>query len=301
MRFGSVQIFALAIFLVCGLATAEAGVSVVAFDGAGISETPGETGATPVAVGAELAQGDTVTIGTGATMTIRFDDGSVIDFVGPAQFTLSLDSEFARTIDLITGTIERAVIGDIPTGIRTPGGPFLALENSTGRATVTMLEDDQVQAVFELLAGDNGKVGREGGVAYSIDVGQPETFVSSLTPIPGPAGGDASSPEEGEYQIGPHTIVVEPSDQFDIQPTPDGGMKIISNVPEGEFGVVTIDGQTKIFLANGESVEFDGSGVVTENTGIVHVISDMSIIRRANFDDPIGDPADSSFTGFKRN
>lgn len=298
MRSGSVQILALVLLLLAGSTVAEGAVNVVAFEGAGLSETPGVPGGTPLGVGAALAQGDTVVIGTGSTLTLEFDDGSQIDVVGPARFVLSLVSSYARTIDLLEGTIERAVIGDITTGIRTPGGPFLALRNSTGRATVTPLAGDQVQAVFELLEGSDAKVGREGGTAYSIDIGQPESFVSSLTPASGGEG--STSGEGGEYKVGPHTIEVDPEGGFLVEPQPDGGLKITSTVPEGEFGMVTIDGKTRIFMARGETVQFSGAGMVVGTTGIVHVTSDLAVEPSQNFDDPVGDPADSSFTGFKK-
>jgi hypothetical protein len=90
-------------------------------------------------------------------------------------------------------------------------------------------------------------------------------------------------------------IVFYPASKFDRRRSADGSGFILTFYGgEDEWGVVEIGRETTLFLANGESVEFDADGNVVRFNGIAHEYRPLfDAIYSA---DPIRDATDASPT-----
>jgi hypothetical protein len=288
-----VRYVALAVVLVGGLVlAAEEGVKVTGFTGTGVVQSSDGT-VLSLADGATLSQGDTVSLGTGGTLTLEFADGSVMEVAGPARIGLELVADYARTVRLHEGTINRLEVKEVTTGIVSPGGAFVAAQFGTVFARAEPGADGQMRTMFNLLEG-TAKTGIKGGDVSVMSVGKPVVFDLE---VPGPATTPRQVPAgDGEViELGMHEITYYPPGGVGVETTADGGKVFTCTAPEGEYAMVVIDEDTTFYLASGESVSFGPDGSVEKSNGTVHLYSPLTV--SSFFFDPVKDPAGSSFTG----
>jgi hypothetical protein len=151
-----------------------------------------------------------------------------------------------------------------------------------------------VRSTFKLFEGTGAKVGIQGGDARVLSDDQPAVFdlavsgPAPLAPTPAVVGSD-------KFALSGHVIEFYPSGGFRIEAGADGGQKLTSTVPEGSWGVVTVDGETSFYLASGESVAFTAAGAAESHNGVVHVYPTLD--HHSLFFDVVRDPADSSYAG----
>ena len=294
MRFRITRYVALAVLLVGGVVlAAEEGVMVTSFTGQGVIESA-DGAVLPLVEASTLSQGDTVSIGSGSTMTLTFADGSTMEVSGPARIELELVADYARTVRLHEGTITRLEVKEVTTGIVTPGGAFVAAQFGTVFARAEPGPDGQMRTTFNLIEG-TAKTGIKGGDASVLAMGKPVVYDlrmqgASTTPR-GP-----TQPGDGRVvELGMHNITYYPPAAVGVETTADGGKVFTSTAPEGEYAMVVIDEDTTFYLASGESVSFGPDGSVGRSDGSVHMYSPLSV--SSFFFDPVRDPAGSSFTG----
>ncbi|MHC4472664.1 MAG: hypothetical protein ACYTDY_01625 [Planctomycetota bacterium] len=264
----------------------------------------------PLAKGDVLKQGDDVTLAPGATMKVALPAGASMEVTGPANFRLRMISDYAWTIELLSGTIDHLVAKDYFTGVTTPAGVFMALRN--GDVTVKVDSSDGAQTVaMTLNEGTEAKIVEKDGEARKLVKGEPFVFRSEGEE---PAGEDAEAREDeeevGEAEeearpkrptmgaqivIGRHVVRVVPKDEFRIAPTPTGGWVLYCISPEGEYAQVTIDGDINFFMTNGDEIEFDSEGNIIRHDAIVHVYAALDV--RGIYDEAVANPNDASFVG----
>ena len=244
-----------------------------------------------------LRQGDVVDVAAGGKLTLAFGDGTTMDVAGPASFALKLVADFARTIELRSGSINRLAVKAVTTGVTTPLDAFVAVQNGVVSVKLDAVGGKK-RATFKLWEGATAKV-FDGSRTRVLGVDRPIVVERAAGPV-APAGVAAAPVVRGESVLltfGVHEVEINPKGYFNIQPTSGGGAIITSTAPEGEFGMVTIDKETTFYLAKDEAIEIDGDGKVVRHTGIVHVYAALDV--RGIYDEAVADPSDSSPTGKK--
>jgi hypothetical protein len=298
MRFRTARYVALGLFLIgSAVLAAEEGVKVASFSGKGVWQS-GEEGPVEVLMeGATLSQGDTVSIGSGSNITLEFADGALMDVTGPSRLTLELVADYARTVRLTEGTVNRLVVKEVTTGIVTPGGAFAVTQNGTIFARAERGgTDGSVRSTFKLFEGDTAKTGIKGGAVSIMTTDKPVVFdLAGPRPTPTVVAAPRPSGDGPKIELGIHDIEYFPAGGVTVEVTPGGGRKLTSTAPEGEYSIIIIDEDTTFYLAAGESVSFNANGAVENHNGVVHVYAPLSIT--AFWFDPVRDPAGSSFTG----
>jgi hypothetical protein len=278
-------------------------VTVTAASGKAMSMSPGAENAMDLVEGSVVGQGDTLFLATGAHLTLEFDDGSTMDVSGPAQLVLSELSEYARTIDLTSGTINQFVVGEVTSGVRTPYDSFAAVREGTIQVMVDTLGDDRTQITYKLLEGENAKV---------VDRREIQPLVGETVIVREPGAetamptADLSMKTVGDalsFVIGFNQISLIPKDGFTVTPTSEGGIIVECILPEGQFGTVSVNTETPFqqsyFLTKGDTIEFDAGGNVirTSDGAIVHVFAVLNV--RGNYDEAVADPTDASPIGVR--
>jgi hypothetical protein len=258
-----------------------------------VESAPGEAG-TPLEVGAVVAPGQWVHLGTDARVTVNFEDGAVMDVAGPALFRMTVVSDYSRTIDLVNGTVNRFDAKDITTGLRTPFDTYVVLRESSGFAKVESTPDSWV-ITYSLWSGNEAKVVDERRLlALDADrpivIERPKGAGAGMTEEPGATVGETET-----IVLGVHTIEYTPKAGFLVEPTDAGGVRLTSKVATGQFGVVTVDGQKTFYLAPEDVIEFDADGNIVRYTGIVHVYAALDL--RGIYDEAVADPSDASPIG----
>lgn len=286
MRFRIGLVTALSLLIVVGLAYS--GIENVTATSA-TGDITVEPGGRTLAAGEQVEQGETVTLGAGANLTLTFEDGATMDVVGPASFRMTTVADSARTVDLIYGTVNRLMAKDVVIGVRTPYDTFVAAQNSTVFAGIAQ-SPDGAKVTYMLLEGENAKV---------VD-GQQLTVMTQDAPVVvnRMQGGGTALPgtdETAKFKVGGHVVEVFPSGGFSVEQLPGGGLKI-SRTGEG-YGIVTVDGNTSYYLAEGQFAQFDSTGNTTAMNGIIHVYAPLD--RMGLYWEPVQGPASASFTGTK--
>lgn len=258
-----------------------------------------EPGGVTLAEGDVLQQMEEVTLADGATMTVEFADGSFFELTGPARFRLTeLTSQF-RTIDLVSGTMNRLVVHEVTTGVRTPYDTFVAAQNKEGGSAVLSVEileteDGGHQVVYNLLEGGDAKaVDMENGAIEALLVGAPFMIDRPYGWGGARPGGPDTTTAPDDFKIGEHRVIVTTDGGFSAEETPDGGLRLVRT--GAGFGGVTVDGDTTFYLDEGGSIVFDANGNVLSHDGIIHVYSPLNYM--GLYDDPIDGPATASPTG----
>jgi hypothetical protein len=291
MKLRAVWGLTLSILLVTGLAVSATEVATV---GAVTGNVTVDPGGNALAVGDEMSQGDTITLGAGDQITVTFADGATMEVSGPASFRLTELYDTARTIDLMYGTVNRLVANDIVMGIRTPLDSFVAARNSTVFVGISETPE-RTSVTYMLIEGEDAKV-VDAGVVKVLTQGTPieveMVMVEETEPVEPPPPG---SSDTAELSVGGHQLFVSPKDGFTVEELPGGGIRL-TRIGEG-VGMVVVDGETAFYLFPGEYVQFDAAGNASGHTGIVHIYAPLN--RQGIYDEPISSPASASFTGTK--
>jgi hypothetical protein len=218
-----------------------------------------------------------------------------MDVTGPARFEFELVADYARTVILHEGTIDRLDVKEVTTGIVTPGGAFAAAQNGSVFAQAEPGQGGQMRTTFKLLGG-TAKTGVRGGSVQVMTMDSPVVFDLE---VPGSAPSPRSEPPvpgDGKViQLGIHDITVYPPSGVAVEETAGGGRKFTSMVAEGDYAMVVIDDDTTLYLAPGETAVLGSDGFVQKSDGVVHLYQPLSV--SAFWYDPVRDPAGSSFTG----
>jgi hypothetical protein len=278
-----------------------AGLVAAAQQSATVSNLTGvariDPGNRPLLVGGVVNQGETVTLEAGAELTLDFPDGSSMDVAGPASFKATLLTDAARTIDLLYGSINRLVVKDIVTGIRTPFGSFVAAQNATVFVGIGETPDNY-RSTFMLLEGEGANV-VNGNQLMILTKDRPITLDTAREPAPlEPTAGSGEASTTGDsaqLKIGDHTFLITPKDGFTIEPRPDGGFRIV-RTGEGT-GLINVDDTTQFYMFQGDFMDIGPAGNVEIQSGVIHIYSPLD--REGLYNEPISSPAAASATGTK--
>jgi hypothetical protein len=255
----------------------------------------------------ELQQSDVVRVPENGRLKIEFADKSSVALVGPATTSLVEMSDKGRRMMLVSGSISEATVGAAALEIQAPdsSNASVVLQNSRGSARVN--PGDKI--VFQKLGGAYGKVYTNG---KGSDLGDAPWVLNvrsgaaaQAAPEQAPASPAARPPGkkpflemrmEGKDRAvitnGVKPIVFYPASSFTRERTQDGqGFRITFEGGDDEWGVVEIGRETTLFVAQGESIEFDSDGTVTRFSGVAH---EYHPLFDAISEDPIRDASDAS-------
>mgnify|MGYP003574287111 CR=1 FL=1 len=240
---------------------------------------------------------DGLWVASGSKLSLAFDDGSTMDLSGPAQIVLSEMSEYSRTVDLISGTINQYVVKDVTSGVRTPYDSFVAVRNGTVQVKVDALEGRN-QVTYKLFEGEDAKV-VDGKELRPLGTDQPIIVERSLIETPPSIPVSVPMASDGEMlvlQLGFNRIEIVPKSGFTVDGTPNGGVLVTCILPKGQFGSVAINTKTpfttNFYMTEGDVIEFDAGGNVLRHSSIVHIYAALDV--RGNYDEAVADPSDSS-------
>jgi hypothetical protein len=286
----------LTIFLTLGTASAAESVQVVRSDGE-VTYHSGADGVVRTAqAGTALQRGDLLQLAEKASASIRFADGAEMDISGPAAVRFSLLTARARTVDLLYGTMNRFIVKSVTTGIKGVCRSYCALRNGTVFVRCEVGQKT-LRAIYKLFSGGSDAQVGQGDERRPLTTQKPAVFMcDSCEPWcdrPGIAPEGVNRIRR--LKVGDRVITLAPPEAFSVERTPDGGVLLTSVVPEGTFGVVTLDDYTTFYLGSGQSLLFGSDGEVDRHGGIIHIYGPLD--RRGIYDDPVESPADSSFTG----
>jgi len=257
----------------------------------------------------QLQQSDVVRVPEGGKLTIEFADKSSVALVGPATTSLVEMSDKGRRMMLVSGAISEAKVLGAALEIQSPdaGAASVVLQNSRGSARVA--PGDKI--VFQKFEGAYGKVYANG---KGSDIGDAPWVLNVRSgaaaqgaPEQAPAAA-AAAKEPGKKPFlemrmegkdravitnGVKPIVFYPASDFTRERTQDGqGFRITFQGGADEWGVVEIGRETTLFVAQGESIEFDSDGSVTRFSGVAHEYHPLFDAIHAP--DPIRDATDAS-------
>ena len=258
----------------------------------------------------QFQEGDIVRVPSDGRLTVEFADGASLTLIGPAALRFGQMDQNGRRVVLGSGVISEAVVRGVALEIQAPD-PYdtsFVLQNSRGFARVN--PGDSV--VFQKYEGNFAKVWRGGKyselgeVAWSLNV-RDGTVASGLKRSPASAGSAAgrNDPLKEEQlendmvrvHLGLKTITFRPASCFKRQRTAEGGFLLTYQCEDG-FGSVIIGRDTTLFVANGQSVEFDANGDVIRFDGISHIYHPLT--DPVFYDEPIENAADASPSYSKR-
>jgi hypothetical protein len=250
-------------------------------------------------------EGDVVRVPEAGLLTIEFADQSKVTMVGPATMNLVEMNEKGRRVLLVSGVVTEAVARGVALEIQSPDPKTsLVLQNARGFARVE--PGDKI--VFQKLGGTYGKVwngGKDSDLGDSLWVLNTRTGVAVEEAPPAPVRQAGRPPRvkqpfvekrmdgnRGVITDGVRPIVFYPATAFDRRRTDGGGFRLTYYGDEGTWGVVEIGRETTLFLAPGDSIDFDGDGNVTRYNGIAHEYRPLfDPIYHAN---PVQDATDAS-------
>ena len=141
-----------------------------------------------------LKPGDAIAVAAGARATVRFEDGSTVDLVGPAEMSFIQLENGGRRVRLDSGTIARADVRGVALEVQTPGGPSLVLQNAQATASVS-----GSTSTFAKTGGDYAKVWSNGAFT---DLGA--SWSNAPKPAPAVAPAPAKPPVATAVQPAVH-------------------------------------------------------------------------------------------------
>jgi hypothetical protein len=173
-----------ALFLGAGLSvSSETTVWVESFTGDVAVYSADEGESSWVQVGSELRQGDGLLLGKEATAAVRFPDGARLDVSGPAHVKFRLLADYARTVELVSGTINRFIARDTPCGVITACDAFVSFTNGTVFVKAETW-GEPLRVTVKNFEGENCAVG-QGTRSWALGTEKPEVFLcSSCCPRP---------------------------------------------------------------------------------------------------------------------
>lgn len=135
-------------------------------------------GATMAAgIGDTLGQGDGLILADRATASVFFDDGSRLDLSGPTHVRFRLIADYARTVELLYGTINRLRVDGVTTGVITPADVFAVVTTGDLFMRAEMTSEPQRTTIW-LREGQNGVCG-QASRSQPLVVGKPVVFLTT--------------------------------------------------------------------------------------------------------------------------
>jgi hypothetical protein len=227
----------------------------------------------------QFQAGDVLRVPADESVTVEFSDGASVTLVGPAVLLFGPMEPTGRRVVLVSGAISKADVRGVALEIQAPQpiDASLVLQNAVGFARVA--PGDRV--VFQKLSGSLAKVWR-GGVALDLgDRAWQLNLRDNTTSLPmtgAAAAGAAVAGQAGEtvtFKLGQREISYTPAGSFTKTSDPATG-SVTLRYSGPDFGVVIVGRDTNLFLADGESVTFNGEGYVMTFDGIAHIYPPLS-------------------------
>jgi opacity protein-like surface antigen len=268
----------------------------------------------------QFQQGDVVRVPQDGRLTVEFADGSSIAMVGPATLSFGEMSGQGRHVRLASGVITEAVVRGVALEIQGPDAydASFILQNATGYARVAPGDKIVFQRKESAAANAYAKLWRGNRLA---DVGM-DAWTLNLREGPAPAGGVAKPqgpklspgwtahftvhpwpdhPAGGVITFqGLRRVYFSPVKQFKGEDTELGGLRLtfIASAQE-EWGVVQVLG-TRLFLADGDWVEFDADGeLIAKSPGVITRV-DTGLFDAIQSEESVRDATDASPTTIRR-
>ena len=131
----------------------------------------------PAAMGDEFGREDGLILEDGANASVFFDDGSRMDLSGPCHVRLRLVEEYARTVELLYGTINRLRVNGITTGVFTPSEVYAVIQNGDLFMRAEMVTEPQRITIW-LREGPPGICGHASR-SQVLEVNKPVVFLTT--------------------------------------------------------------------------------------------------------------------------
>lgn len=266
---------------------------------AGRSTVTREGKTTDVGGATQFQEGDVLRVPDSSRLLVEFADGASLALVGPATLRFGPMDAKGRRVVLAAGAISEATVRGIAMEIQAPA-PYdvsFVLQNARGFARVN--PGDRI--VFQKMEGAFAKVWRDG---KWTDVGDTAWSLNVRDGTVGPAPAAAGQPRAATTKPvaladGSKMVVVRGTsiryylgEHFTEEWMEGGGLRLTFQGPEDEFGAVTVGQETTLYLARGQSVEFDGAGDVVRFDGVTHLY--QPVFDTIFETDPIETPIDAS-------
>ncbi|MCU0726114.1 MAG: hypothetical protein MUE73_10040, partial [Planctomycetes bacterium] len=117
------------VLLTAGLSlSAEGRVRLGFFEGAVFVYSSEDGVSRPATLGDALSREDGIIVASGGNASVFFEDGSRMDLSGPCHVRFRLLAEYARTVELLYGTISRLRVNGITTGVFTPAEVYAVVQ-----------------------------------------------------------------------------------------------------------------------------------------------------------------------------
>jgi hypothetical protein len=263
----------LALAVTAAVASGAAGESAKARNSAGTSTITHAGQTSKVTDSTKIEEGDIIRVPADARMTIEYADGSTMTVVGPASMRQGENTPKGRRLVLASGTISEATIYGVAVEIQAPN-PYdasMVLQNARGFGRVN--PGDRI--TFEKLEGNFAKVWRDNKYtdlgANSWTLNTRDGTVTSGPPTAarrGPSKEQPAGTDGVKVTLNGREIVFHPASSFTRETTAEGGLNLTYNGAADSFGVVEVGLETTMFVAPGQSVDFDANGDVTRSDGI---------------------------------
>jgi hypothetical protein len=308
-----------ALTLVAAAALAAAAETAKARQISGISTFTHGGQSANVSGSTQFQEKDVVRVPPDGRLTVEFADGSYITIVGPATLSFGALNGDGRHVRLASGVITEANVRGVALEIQGPDGvdASLILQNAVGYARV--VPGDRI--IFQKKEGGAGnayaklwrgqKLTDVGESAWTLSVR--DNVVSA--PPAGPAKSAAQKvaakwtasfpihewkdhPSGGMLVFGGlRAVYFTPVKQFNGADTERGGVRLtfVASAGPDEWGLVQVLG-TRMFLADGDWVEFDGDGeLIAKSPGVITRV-DTGLFDAVLTDESVKDATDASAT-----
>jgi hypothetical protein len=249
----------------------------------------------------KFGAGDRVTCMADSSVKITFDNGTILNLVGPAEAVIVSITGKETRICLVTGLINLARARGAKLYLGTEYSVHLTVTESTGYAEVKPGK----KMVFSSIKGDGVSLSflgedrplKAGDLPYPINLTK---LKLDRTPSVIPGGSKVAvptseviMPPSGQYLLGRRVIRIYPRGNVRGQRMSNGGLRLIGvGLGKNEFARIEIGYEAVLYVGEGDHVVLDQFGNVDEFTGTAFL--DRPIERRSFEFEPIKDAADSS-------
>jgi hypothetical protein len=211
MKWKVVSVITACVLLSAGFSlSAEGRARLEYFEGAVFVYSSEDGLSRPAVFGDVLEADDGLVVENGGTATVFFEDGSRMDLSGPCHVRFRLLAEYARTIELLYGTINRLRVNGITTGVFTPAEVYAVVQSGDLFMRAEMVSEPQRTTIW-LREGEPAVCGHASR-SQVLEVNKPVVFLTThCCPKPEPVAWAASPAPEGPMVFPPP---VPPEEDF---------------------------------------------------------------------------------------
>ena len=245
--------------------------------------------------------GDRLTCTADSNVKIAFDNGTLINLVGPAEAILVSITDEETRVSLVTGLVNLARARGAKLYLGTEYSVYLTITESTGYAEVKPGQ----KMVFSNIMGEGVTLSflgedhalKAGDLPYPINLTKLKLdrtpSVTPAAPKTAVPTSDVIMPPSGQYLLGRRVIRIYPHGNVRGQRMSNGGLRLIGvGLGKNEFARIEVGYEAVLYVGEGDYVVLDQYGNVDEFTGTAFI--DRPIERRSFDFEPIRDAADSS-------